>query len=220
MKAKKIVREIGLIAFHLIPFIYLLMIYKNLPDVVATHFDIRGVADGFSSKSTLVWILAALNGFGYLLFLVIPLSDPKKFAEKSASIYLKVRIGMSVLFVALSMLMVYMSNGDPSKGIIMLALIFAALCIFLGNYFQAVKPNYFIGIRTPWTLNSDDIWRQTHLVTGKLMFFGGILSLPVIFLLPPAMSPFASVSVLVGASVFSIIYSFVLFKKEKNASTE
>jgi len=108
-----------------------------------------------------------------------------------------------------------MANGNPEKGIVMLALIFAALCVFLGNYFQAVKPNYFIGIRTPWTLNSDEIWRQTHLVTGKLLFYGGLLSLPVIFILPSTMSPFASVTVLVGASIFSVIYSFILFKKEK-----
>jgi len=215
MATRKIARETGLIIFHLIPFIYLLIVFKNLPDVVATHFDIHGVADGFSNKTTLIWILAALNGFGYILFLVIPLIDPKKFAEKSAKIYLKVRIGMSILFVSLSILLVYMANGNPEKGIVMLALIFAALCVFLGNYFQAVKPNYFIGIRTPWTLNSDEIWRQTHLVTGKLLFYGGLLSLPVIFILPSTMSPFASVTVLVGASIFSVIYSFILFKKEK-----
>ena len=216
MEKRKIMREAGLIVFHLIPFVYLLIIYNHLPDVVPTHFDISGEPDDFSSKGSLFWILGLLNGIGYLLFLVIPRIDPKKFATTHEKVYNKIRVGMSVLFVALSFIIVYSAGGDALKGIFFLACIIAGLCIFLGNYFQAVKTNYFIGIRTPWTLHSEEVWRKTHHLTGRLLFFGGLLSVPLMFILPANLSPIAPVSILVGACMFGLIYSFILYKQQKN----
>ena len=211
-------REMGLLMLHILPFIYLYLVYGSLPELVPTHFNIDGVADNYSQKSTLIWILLALNVLGYLLFLVIPKIDPKKFASTHEKIYTRIRIGISVLLVSLSGLMVYLANGDASKGILILAVIFAGLCIFLGNYLQAVKPNYFIGIRTPWTLSSENVWRKSHLFTGRFMFFGGLLSLPILFVIPSNFAPVPPVIALVGASIFGFIYSFILYKKEKTVN--
>lgn len=215
MKTKKIGREILFLMLHGAPFIYLSVIYSSLPDMVPTHFNIQGEADGYSTPETLVWILVALNGIGYLLFLVIPLIDPKKFATTHEKIYFRIRLGMTFLLVGLSILIVYLTTGDALKGIMALGIVFALLCIFLGNYLQAVKSNYFIGIRTPWTLSSESVWRKTHLITGRILFYGGLLSLPVLFLVPANLAPVGSVGVLILGSVFGIIYSYVLYRNEK-----
>lgn len=219
MESKKMTREMGLFILHTLPFIYLYLVYDKLPEMVPTHFNMDGVADDFSNRSTLIWILLALNGLGYLLFLIIPKIDPKKFATTHEKIYTRIRIGISVLLVSLSGLMVYMANGDPLKGILILAIIFSGLCIFLGNYLQAVKPNYFIGIRTPWTLSSETVWRKSHLVTGRIMFFGGLLSLPILFFIPLNYSPFPPVIVLIAASLIGVVYSFVMYKNEKGKTS-
>jgi uncharacterized membrane protein len=215
MKTKKITRELMFLVMHLTPFIYLWMIYDTLPDIVPTHFNMQGEADGFSSRGTLIWIIAALNGFGYFLFVIIPFIDPKKFANTHEKIYFRIRIGMTFLLVGLSILMVYLTTGDALKGILALGIVFALLCIFLGNYLQAVKPNYFIGIRTPWTLNNEDNWRRTHLLTGRILFYGGLLSIPVLFLVPSNMAPIGGVSVLLFGTFFGLIYSYILFRNKK-----
>lgn len=102
MKTPKWARELMFLAAHLIPFIYLGLIYDSLPDQVPTHFNIEGKADGFSARSSLIWIIAALNGIGYLLFLIIPFIDPKKFATTHEKIYFRIRIGMTLLLVGLT----------------------------------------------------------------------------------------------------------------------
>lgn len=108
-----------------------------------------------------------------------------------------------------------MANGDAAIGIQILAVIFAVLCMFIGNYMQAVKTNYFIGIRTPWTLSNEEVWRKTHYVSGRLFFYGGLISLPLLFLVPSNLAPIPPVSVLVGTAIFSMIYSYIIFKKVK-----
>lgn len=214
METKKVLREISFLMLHLSPFVYLFMIYDSLPDMVPTHFNIQGVPDDYSKRETLIWILAALNGIGYLLFLFIPLIDPKKFAQTHEKIYQRIRFGFSIMLILISILIVYLANGDALKGIMALGVFFALLCLFLGNYLQAVKPNYFIGIRTPWTLHSEDVWRKTHLVTGRILFFGGLVSLPLLWMVPANLAPVASVIVLVGGSLFGLVYSYFLYRKE------
>jgi uncharacterized membrane protein len=215
MKTNKLMREIMLLLMHVTPFIYLWMIYDTLPEMVPTHFNLQGEADDFSPRGRMVWILAALNGLGYFLFVIIPFIDPKKFASTHEKIYFRIRIGFTFLFVGLSILLVYLTTGDALKGILALGIVFALLCVFLGNYLQAVKPNYFIGIRTPWTLNSEDNWRKTHLISGRILFYGGLLSIPVLFLVPANLAPIGGVSVLLFGTFFGLIYSYILFRNEK-----
>lgn len=215
MKNLKLMNEFGFILAHLVPFIYLFFIYESLPQTVPTHFNIEGQADGFSSKSSLWWMLLALNGIGYLLFLLIPFIDPKKLQEKQPKIYNRLRIGITLMLVGLSILIVYMTQGDALNGIFALAIFMSMLCVFLGNYLQAVKPNYFIGFRTAWTLNSEENWKKTHLLSGRILFYGGIISVIFVFALPVNLAPVAPVIVLVGGSIFGMIYSYLLFRKQK-----
>ena len=215
MENKKTLREALFISLHILPFVYLFLVYSGLPDMVPTHFNIQGEPDDYSKKQTLIWILLAMNVLGYLLFLVIPKIDPSRFAERGMKIYNRIRIGITLLFVILSLLIVYMANGDPLKGIFALAVVFVLLNLFLGNYLQAIKTNYFIGIRTPWTLSNENVWRKTHLLAGRMLFYGGLISIPFIFLLPSKWAPVPPVAILLIGSVFGLVYSYIAYTKEK-----
>lgn len=218
MLKQLIYRELPIIGLHLIPFIYLAIVFNDLPSMVPTHFNLEGVADDYSSKFDLIWILLLLVGLSYILFLIIPFIDPKKSAQQNPKLYFKIRLGMSLLVTGLAILLVYLAYGNPMRGILALAFFLTILCIFLGNYLQAVKTNFFIGIRTPWTLSSERVWKKTHLVTGRMMFYGGVLSLIATFFMPPNYAPFPAVVILIGSAVFGLIYSFILYRRDANFS--
>lgn len=93
-----------------------------------------------------------------------------------------------------------------------LGLLFA----FLGNYMYNIKPNYFVGIRVPWTLNSDYNWKKTHQLGGRIWFIGGILITIISLLIPAVYAHIVLTVVLAIMVIIPIGYSFILFKKEKD----
>ena len=79
----------------------------------------------------------------------------------------------------------------------------------LGNYMQNLKPNYFMGIRTPWTLNNEEVWRRTHLICGKWLFYGGLMAALLMLLLPMSASfyVFTGGILLMTVGAFYVSYS-------------
>ena len=89
------------------------------------------------------------------------------------------------------------------------------LFIILGNFFTRVEPNFFVGIRTPWTLSSDTVWRKTHRTGGWLMVLGGFVIAACAFFPPGAFLPLFIAAVLIMA-VIPIVQSYVLWKREQS----
>jgi hypothetical protein len=88
------------------------------------------------------------------------------------------------------------------------------LFVVIGNYLTRVEPNWFVGIRTPWTLSSDKVWRKTHRTGGWLMVIGGLAFALGAFLPPGALLPLLIATIVVVA-VFPIVQSYVLWKREQ-----
>ena len=115
---------------------------------------------------------------------------------------------------ALAIFILYsVQNGTCNASFIfaIIGLLFA----FLGNYFKTIKPNYFIGIRTPWTLENEEVWRKTHLLGGKMWFVGGLI-MALTFVLPESLSLYVFLGITAIISVIPIVYSYLEFKKIKN----
>ena len=93
--------------------------------------------------------------------------------------------------------------------------IIGLLFTFLGNYFKTLKPNYFIGIRTPWTLENEEVWKKTHLLGGKMWFVGGLL-MAMTFVLPEPLNLYAFLGITAIISIIPIVYSYLEFKKLKS----
>jgi uncharacterized membrane protein len=157
-------------------------------------------------------IIAGLS-FGLTIFLkYLPAIDPKKTAAISSSLIAKISIVMVIFFAVLQLIIINAMNGNlfsMEKFLIPLMSIFFSL---LGNLFLNIKPNYFIGIRLPWTLENEENWRKTHRLAGKLWFAGGLLSALISFFVDFQFA-FIVFMVIVGIlTIIPIVYSFLLFK--------
>jgi len=166
----------------LLPFVYLLTIWKTLPELVPTHFDLLGNPNGWSDKNGLILLIGGMGIGTYILMLLIPKFDPKKKIEQMGDKYYSLRLLLTIFMSLLSIYILYAGNGSKINPNLVIALI-GALYAILGNYFQTLKPNYFIGIRTPWTLENEQIWKKTHRLAGRLWIAGGLLTIIISFLI-------------------------------------
>jgi uncharacterized membrane protein len=212
---KKYLKEIALWILILLPYAYLLTIWDNLPDRVAIHFGLDGEPNGWSGKTSVLFLPTIGVGI-YFLMRFLPALDPKKRIEQMGSKYFNLR-AMLTLFISLMMIdFLYTIKEGSIKNPNILVALMAAMFAMLGNYLQAIRPNYFLGIRTPWTLESESVWRKTHQLAGKVWMIGGIL----IFLLSFVITNSKGLSITFGALLFVMIiipvgYSYSFYQQEK-----
>jgi uncharacterized membrane protein len=190
--------------------------YPQLPPTVATHWNLRGTADGFSSRAMAVAVMPAVIVLITGLFQVLPRLDPRgaNYAKFIGTYWLIANA--VILFILIGHGMIIATGLGYSVKIDRLMPIgVGVLFIVLGNYFTRVEPNWFVGIRTPWTLSSDTVWRKTHRTGGWLMVIGGLVIAACAFLPHGAFLPLLIAAVLI-MSVIPIVQSYILWKREKH----
>lgn len=213
----KYLKESVLWAFVALPYVYLTTIWNKLPIQVPTHFNIEGVADDWSSKTTLLFIPSALGIGIYFLMLIIPVLDPKKKIQQMGGKYYTLRFMLTIFFSLLATYLLCISNTGSLKNPSVLFALIGTLLAMLGNYFQTVRPNYFIGIRTPWTLENEQVWKNTHHLGGRLWIVGGFLIAILAFLINNNYLFFIIFGVIISLIVIvPVVFSYTEFKKEKN----
>jgi len=192
--------------------------YPQLPPTVATHWNVRGVADGFSSRLVAVSIMPLVIIVMTGLFNVLPKLDPRRANyTKFIGTYWLIANAV-ILFILIGHGMIVATGlGYPVKIGRTMPIGVGLLFIVLGNYLTRVEPNWFVGIRTPWTLSSDTVWRKTHRTGGWLMVLGGLAVTGSAFLPQSAFLPLLIGAVLVMA-VIPIVQSYVLWKREQGKS--
>lgn len=201
----------------LLPVVYLAIVFRSLPEKVAVHFDSDLKPDEIKDKSEL-WIIAGILAIVsllvYLLLQNIHRFDPKRRNAPSAT-FNKLGFGLVVFFSALNVLIITSASANGFSFSRLLFPLIGLLFVFLGNYMPALKPNYFAGLRLPWTLSDDDNWRRTHFLAGRIWFWAG-LAFAVVTLF---ISPRASVPLMVVLTVVMVlipcIYSYRIYQ-EKN----
>ncbi len=216
---KKILQFSILFIIWLLPFTYLANVYHQLPAKVATHFNIKGEPDGFGTPQTVLINSIIISGMSIFIFLVIkflPLIDPKKKVKYSKTAFNKIAVMMVILISVLNMVIINSSLNDAMKfpGNIMFLTLGLAWA-YIGNLMPSMKPNYFVGIRTPWTLESENNWRATHNLGGKIWFIGGILLAILCLILPASKATIAFLSITTIIVFVPLIYSFIYYKNHK-----
>ena len=211
---EKFKKEIPFLAIALIPFVYLIYIWNRLPEKVPMHWNGAGEIDRYGDKKELLVMLFMLVGITYFVFLIIPSIDPKQKLQNMGNKLNNLRMILTLFMSGLAVFTLYsvqQKNSNPGFVFAIIGLLFA----FLGNYFKTIKPNYFIGIRTPWTLENEEVWKKTHLMGGKLWFVGGLL-MALTFVLPNKIQFYTFMGIVVVITVVPIVYSYLEFKKIKN----
>src|ERR1044071_7679637 len=183
MKTKLTWFELVLLAA---PFFALAIYWNHLPERVPIHWNLRGEIDAWSGKNRGLFIvpLTALGLSALLHFL--PWLDPKlrrTMGEESRmrAVLPILRIALIAFFDFVFFLQIAVSLGQKIAGGRILITATLILLVVLGNYLGNLRPNYFAGIRTPWTLENPETWRATHRLGGRLLFFGAFFFLIIPF---------------------------------------
>lgn len=213
MKTTKLIKELLIGGIAVAPVLYFFYLWNSLPTVIPIHFDEFGKPNNYGSRSTIALTLLFLSVGTYLLLLFIPKIDPKKNFSVFSDTFIKLRVILSVLFSALCFIIIF-SVKDGELNPSYLYLVLAVMIMLLGNYMSNIRPNYFIGVRTPWALESEENWKKTHFFTSRLWFFMGIVWAIMVFVLPDNIQLYVLISVVVVLVLLPIIYSYSIYNKK------
>ncbi|MEK6892111.1 MAG: SdpI family protein [Nanoarchaeota archaeon] len=208
-------KKIKLIALALIllSFIAAFYFYQKMPAKMASHWDASGNVNGYMPRFWGLLLVPIISLVFFILFIAIPKIDPLKQNIKNFSFYYDMFILIFTIFINyIYALIIAWNLGIVFNMSLMLVPAFALLFYYLGILIQNSKRNWFIGIRTPWTLSSDAVWDKTHKIGGKLFKISGIIAL--IGILFPAYSVWFVIIPVLIATFYAIAYSYFEFKKE------
>ena len=213
MKSFDLKKEIGLWLVMLIPMGYLAYVWPKLPEIIPTHFGSDGKPDDWSHKTMYAFLIPGLNVGIYLLMTFIPKIDPKKKLEIMGNKYFMIKL-FTTLFVAIISLLIVRSSITgvvaDSNG---LFCVLGGFFMFLGNYLQRAAPNYFVGFRTPWSLENEVVWKKTHVLGGRLYFVAGLLTIVLSLVMKERFAPWF-VGIILTASLIPAVYSYFVYKQE------
>jgi uncharacterized membrane protein len=208
--------DVAALVIWLLPLAYILYIYASLPVSVPVHFGIDGNPDRYGSKGEFLGTQAIVMGasaFVYLLLKFLPAIDPKKYVKYGEATFQKMALGLVLFMSALNIAIAFSTLNHSFKVDKLILPIIGLLFAFLGNIMHSIKPNYFAGVRTPWTLEDDDTWRATHRLAGKLWFVGGIAITILVLVLPAVAGSIVFISLIAVMVLIPVIYSYVYYKK-------
>ncbi|QSB47664.1 SdpI family protein [Parageobacillus toebii] len=187
--------------------------YPQLPDQVPTHWNFSGEVDGYSSKLFAVLFGPILLTGIYGMLLGVTKIDPRKENyEKFAGAYRVFMNASLTFFVVIHIAVIFSGLGYDINMDWIVNIGLGLLFIILGNYMPKVKANYFIGIRTPWTLANETVWARTHRFGGKVFFIGGGMLIVSAFM-PSSIRGFLLISSIAFIAVVPIVYSYFAYKK-------
>jgi uncharacterized membrane protein len=196
--------------FIAIPIAVSIYLYPSLPDQIPTHWNLAGEVDDYTPKPWGVMILPLAAVFVFLVMKLIPMVSPKGFRTDQFQGVINIFTVTLVGFMsAVALLVLIAATG---RDVHVNEVVFAGvglLFIVLGNYLGKVRKNFFIGIRTPWTLASDEVWSRTHRLGGYVfVLIGFLLFLNAFIQFPEAWL----IGAIVIVALVPVVYSFVIYR--------
>lgn len=188
-------------------------LYPQLPERVPSHWNIQGEVDGYSSRFWGAFGIPLMNVGIYLMMLFLPIIDPRRDNYlKFAGAYRVMRVVMVCFFTVLYAVVILAVKGYPVSVDRIVPLGVSVLFIIIGNYMGRFQHNYFVGIKVPWTLANETVWRKTHRLAGPLWVVAGLLGVVGAIIGGTAAMWFLLVPLLL-ATVIPVVYSFIIYKK-------
>ena len=208
----KNIKRIVYLLFLALPFVIYGMVYAKMPDMVPVHYGINGQPDQYYGKFAACFLLPlALVGFNFLCILLTRL-DPKH-----SNVDSKIKGLTYIICPSINLLLcvytIYFTLGSGEFDISNFIIVFiGVLFMIIGNYMPKTKQNYTIGIKIPWTLDSEENWNKTHRFSGFIWTVGGFAILFTMFL-PNVIKFIVMLTVTFIMAFVPMIYSYMLYKK-------
>ncbi|MGH8093320.1 MAG: SdpI family protein [Chthoniobacterales bacterium] len=210
MKTKLSWLEAALLA---VPLVALAICWNDLPGRVPIHWDLHGEINGWAAKTPGIFLIP-LTALGVVVLpRILPWFDPKLRRTSSelsliSAVLPIVRIACLLLLDAIFFVQVATSLGRNFAGGRIIIGCLLVFFVILGNYLGNLRPNYFVGIRTPWTLEDSETWRTTHRLGGRLMFFGGLILFVAQFLRSESIFGWLFVASILLLAAWGFVYSW------------
>ncbi|MCX7694882.1 MAG: SdpI family protein [Caloramator sp.] len=213
---ERIKKDWPILSLIIITFLISVILYPYLPDKVPSHWNIRGEVDAYSSKLFGVLMINLMNLGLYFLFLILPNLDPKKENYvRFSSVYNIIRYFLHVFFVIVQLTIIFAALGFKVDVDFIMTVSVGIMFILFGNVMGKIKHNYFVGIRTPWTLADERVWIKTHRFAAPLWVMAGFIMLFVSFKGGITAFVVLMISTLIAAFV-PLIYSYKIYKELNN----
>lgn len=189
--------------------------YPRLPQQIPTHWNFNGGVT-YEDKHS-IWILAGMLPLFAVLLDVLPRMDPRRSNyQKFSRFYDGFCLGLQ-LFLAIVLGIIISESLFPGRlnTVKIILLLLSLMFLLVGNYLPKVQSNFYMGIKTPWTLSSDKVWRKTHRLGGKLYAACGILGLLSALFLPANASGIVLLVLVFGSTLILTLASWLWWRKEQ-----
>lgn len=205
--------ELFAIAVILLSFVIGAYFYSSMPDRMTSHWNAAGEVDGHMPKFWGLFLMPIISAGLFLLYAIIPSIDPRKENIEKFRKYYDGFITLMMLFLLyIYLLSIWWNLGARFDFVMMMVPAFAALLYYVGILLENARQNWFIGIRTPWTLSSEKVWDKTHRIGGKLFKVAAIIALFGIE--APNYAIWLIVAPAIFIAIYTVIYSYLEYRKE------
>ncbi len=211
-KYLKLIIITGLIT--LLPMVFGLIVWNKLPEQMPSHFGMSGEADGYSSRTFMVFGLPLLMLCAHVFCVVVTLVDPKRKNIGKKPLALLFWIIPAVTLITSAMVYCHAFGRKFNVSVVMFVFL-GILYMLLGNWLPKVGHNYSFGIRTPWTLNDEENWHATHRLGGKTFTAAGqlMIILALLCIKFRTVALIAMIAVTVVSVCVPLAYSYVYYLK-------
>ena len=199
-------------------FIASAVVYPSLPDRVPTHWNLQGEVDGWSGRTWGAWMIPLMIALLWALMRWLPSIDPRgSNYVKFGGAFEGIMVSVMLFMLAVHAIVLRSALGSPVPVDRVMPFGIGVLLVVIGNLLPRARSNWFVGIRTPWTLSSDRVWEKTHRFGGRLFVVGGIL-IAAAGVVGATWTRWVLVTVIAACSLGAVVYSYVEWRKEKRGS--
>lgn len=187
--------------------------YPQLPGEIATHWGVDGQPNGWSSSLLAAVLVPSIAAALMVVLLVVPRIDPRRESWELHGPTYWMMANLTLCFLLLSHVLVLgvgLGWKLPIGRLVPVAV--GALFVVLGNVMPRMRPNWFMGIRTPWTLSSDEVWRRTHRIGGACFVVAGLL-VALCGFVGGGLIPYVIVGAVAVSIVVPVGYSWLLWRR-------
>lgn len=185
--------------------------YPQMPPLVPTHWNAQGHIDGYMTPIHAVGTPIVFLILLAVLTVVLPAISPRHYEIKPfAAVFGLVMLAtQAVVFVA-ALGVVLNAAGHTVRMPLIAQFAVGALMLVIGNYMGKLRKNFFVGIRTPWTLTSDEVWARTHRLAGWLFMLAGLITIGAAVM---GSSPWVLIATVLTAALIPCVYSLVIYRR-------